>query len=59
MKNSIIIKLREEWRALNLTIAQHQKTIKQNTLSGQIFSQEYLNWVNELTKRRDYLTNKI
>jgi hypothetical protein len=59
MQNSMTIKLREEWRALNLKISQHQKTIKTNSASGQIFSDEYLTWVNELICRRDYLTNLI
>lgn len=55
MKNEQI-KNREEWRALNLKIAQHQKVIKTNSSAGQVFGEEYLNWVNELINRRDYLT---
>lgn len=50
------LKNRDEWRALNLKIAQHQKTIKQNSFAGQVFSSEYLKWVTELIERRDYLT---
>jgi len=53
------IKLREEWRQLNLKIAQIQKVITQNTKAGQVFTEEYLNWVNELINRRDYLTTQI
>ena len=52
-------KIKEEWRKLNLEIAQHQKVIKQNTQAGQIFSEEYLNWINEKIARRDYLTTII
>lgn len=59
MENQSTIKLREEWRALNIKISQHQKTIKTNSQCGQIFSDEYLNWINELIQRRDYLTNII
>ena len=46
------IKLKDEWRALNLKIGSIQKTIKQNNITDS----EYLNWVSELIKRRDYLT---
>jgi hypothetical protein len=53
------IKLREEWRQLNLKIAQIQKVIAQNTKAGQVFTEEYLNWVNDLINRRDYLTSQI
>lgn len=52
-------KLREEWRELNLKISQIQKVIAQNTKAGQIFTEEYLNWVNDLINRRDYLTTQI
>jgi len=51
--------IRDEWRALNLKIAQHQKTIKQNSAAGQVFSSEYLKWLEDLTKYRDSLTNKL
>ena len=57
MKNNI--KLRDEWRQLNLKISQIQKVITQNTKAGQIFTKEYLIWVNELIKRRDYLTTQF
>ena len=53
------IKLREEWRQLNLKIAQIQKVITQNTKAGQVFTEEYFNWLNELINRRDYLTTQI
>lgn len=53
------IKLREEWRQLNLKIAQIQKLINQNTKAGQVFTEEYLNWVNDLINKRDYLTTQI
>jgi len=52
-------KIRDEWRALNLKIAQHQKTIKQNSAAGQVFSSEYLKWLEDLTEYRDSLTNKL
>ena len=52
-------KLRDEWRALNLKIAQHQKVITQNSLAGQVFDAEYLDWVKDLINRRDILTNTI
>ena len=55
MKTEQIIN-REEWRALNLKIAQHQKVIKINSSAGQIFSDDYLNWLNDLISRRNYLT---
>ena len=54
-----IQKLRNEWRSLNLKIAQHQKAIKQNTLAGQTFGAEYLQWLQDLINRRDLLTNLI
>ena len=57
MKNNI--KLREEWRELNLKITQIQKVISQNTKAGQVFTEEYLKWVNDLINRRDYLTTQI
>jgi hypothetical protein len=50
------IKNMEEWRALNLKIAQHQRVIKINSAAGQVFSDEYLNWVNELIQRSIYLS---
>ena len=52
-------KLRQEWRALNIKIAQHQKVINQNSLAGQVFTADYLNWVQSLIERRDLLTNII
>lgn len=52
-------KIRDEWRKLNLQIANHQKVIKQNSIAGQVFSTEYLNWLNDLIAYRDSLTNKI
>ncbi len=53
MKQSI--KLRDEWRALNLKIAQIDRVIKTNKIKNE----EYLNWVNDLKARRDYLTTII
>ena len=50
------IKNREEWRALNLKIAQHQRVIKMNSAAGQVFGQEYLDWVNQLIQRSIYLS---
>jgi len=50
-----LIKLRDEWRALNLKLAQIDKVIKMNKITDL----EYLNWVNDLKNRRDYLTNII
>lgn len=50
------IKLREKWSKLNLEIAQHQRVIKQNSSAGQIFSNEYLNWLDEKIQLRDSLT---
>ena len=49
------IKNRDEWRALNLKIAQHQRVIKMNSASGQVFGDEYLAWVNQLIERSIYL----
>ena len=54
MKNETI-KNRDEWRALNLKIAQHQRVIKMNSASGQVFGDEYLAWVNQLIERSIYL----
>jgi len=51
--------IRDEWRSLNLKIAQHQKTIKKNSAAGQVFSSEYLKWLQDLIKYRDSLTNKL
>ena len=53
------IELREKWKKLNLEIAQIQRVIKQNTAAGQIFSEEYLQWVNEKIQLRDSITNLI
>jgi hypothetical protein len=53
------IKLKEKWCKLNYEIAQIQKVIKQNTAAGQIFSEEYLQWVNEKIQLRDSLTDLI
>jgi hypothetical protein len=53
------IKLKEKWCKLNLEIAQIQRVIKQNTAAGQIFSDEYLNWLNEKIQLRDSMTNLI
>jgi hypothetical protein len=57
MKN--IIKIREEWRKLNLEIQQIQRVIALNTKAGQKFSEEYLQWVKEKIEYRDYLTSLI
>ena len=46
----------DEWRALNLKIAQHQRVIKMNSAAGQVFSEEYLDWVNQLIERSIYLS---
>jgi hypothetical protein len=54
MKNEAI-KNRDEWRALNLKIAQHQRVIKINSAAGQVFGDEYLAWVNQLIERSIYL----
>ena len=51
------IKIREEWRKLNLEIQQIQKVISQNTKAGQIFTNEYLQWLQSKIERRDALTN--
>jgi hypothetical protein len=48
-------KLREEWRALNLKITQIDKVIKMNNITDA----DYLIWVNELKKRRDFLIKLI
>jgi hypothetical protein len=50
------IKNRDEFRALNLKIRSHQRTIKTNSAAGQVFTQEYLDWVNELIERSIYLS---
>jgi hypothetical protein len=52
-------KICDEWRKLNLKIAYHQKVIKQNTKAGQKFTNEYFNWVQDLIKYRDSLTNQF
>jgi len=57
MKNTI--KIREEWRKLNLEIQNIQKVITLNTKAGQKFSEEYLQWVKEKIEYRDNLTNII
>jgi|LakMenE01Jun11ns_1017448.scaffolds.fasta_scaffold9110582_2 hypothetical protein len=57
MKN--IIKIREEWRKLNLEIQQIQRVIALNTKAGQNFSEEYLQWVKEKIEYRDNLTSLI
>jgi len=50
-------KNRDEFLALNLKIRSHQRTIKINSAAGQIFTQEYLDWVNQLIERSIYLAN--
>jgi len=50
------IKNRDEWRALNLKIRSHQRTIKMNSAAGKVFSQEYLDWVNQLIERSIHLS---
>jgi hypothetical protein len=47
--------IRTEWRQLNLKLSQIHRVIKMN----KIIDKDYLNWVNELRKRRDYLTKMI
>ena len=59
MTNFEVIKLRDEWRTLNIKISQHQRTIKINSAAGQKFSSEYLNFLDELIQRRNYITNLI
>jgi hypothetical protein len=46
----------DEFRALNLKIRSHQRTIKMNSAAGQVFTQEYLDWVNQLIERSIYLS---
>ena len=48
-------KLRDEWKALNLKLAQIHRVIKMNKITDA----EYLCWVSDLQKRRDYLTTQI
>jgi len=50
-------KNRDEFLGLNLKIRSHQRTIKINSAAGQIFTQEYLDWVNQLIERSIYLAN--
>jgi hypothetical protein len=49
-------KNRDEFRVLNLKIRSHQRTIKINSAAGQVFTQEYLDWVNQLIERSIYLS---
>lgn len=49
------IKLRDEWRKLNIQIAQIDRVIKINKITDS----DYLSWVLDLKARRDYLTNII
>ena len=51
--------LRTEWRNLNLKLNQIYKVLNTNMKSGYNPSEEYLNWVNELKVRRDYLTTIV
>ena len=48
-------KLREEWKTLNLKIAQIDRVIKMNNITDV----DYLIWVNDLKQRRDFLTTII
>lgn len=52
-------KLNDEWRALNLSIPQKVRQIEMNIKANRPNSEEYVNWVNDLIARRDYLTNII
>ena len=45
------VKLRDEWRALNLKIQQIDRVIKMNNITDV----DYLIWVKDLKDRRDYL----
>ena len=49
------IKLRDEWRALNLRIQQIDRVIKMNNITDF----DYLIWVKALKDRRDYLTTIV
>ena len=51
--------LRTEWMNLNLKLNQIYRVLNINTKSGYNPTEEYLNWVNELKVRRDYLTTIV
>ena len=59
MTTSNQYQLRTEWRNLNLKLDQIYRSLNINTKSGYIPTEEYLNWVNELKVRRDYLTTIV
>ena len=52
-------KIRNECQQLNIKIAYHEKVIKQNTKAGQKFTNEYINWLQDLIKYRNSLTNQF
>ena len=52
-KNSI--KLRDEWRALNLQISSHLKSAGKPL--NEMPDSEWKNWITELMQYRDSLTN--
>ena len=53
MKNNI--KLRDEWRALNLQISSHLKSAGKPL--NEMPDSEWKNWITELMQYRDSLTN--
>lgn len=52
-------KIRDTWRRLNLEIQQIERVMKINGAAGQIFDEEYLQYVNDKKALRDSLTELV
>ena len=50
---------KRKWVKLNYEIEQHQRVIRINSKSGQIFSEDYLQWLDEIIQLRDSLTDLL
>ena len=59
MKQAQQIKLRDQWRKLNLEINQIWNALNNNMKAGYKPSEEYMQWVNDKMKLRDELTLQI
>lgn len=53
------IKISEQWRKLNLEIRTIDRVMKMNGAAGQIFDEEYLQWVSDKKALRDSLTDLV
>jgi hypothetical protein len=57
--NTQQIIIREQWRALNVEINQHERTLDMNTKAGHVPTREYLDWLQAKRDLRDELQTKF